>query len=189
MKLNYSKKVLILSIVILIIVLLLNGIFLYLLINKINNVNNKVKQLNISSEKRETDLILKDSVLGLSAEREKLSHYFVGAGDKETIDFTKYLEDLATLAGVAHQKTLSSETITGPASSETVSAIRYKFNITGSWPNVYHFLLMIENMPKVISLNSVSFNVSSGAVSLKEVKIGNKIWSADLDFTVVKLKI
>lgn len=189
MKLNYSKKIFIMSVLLLLLILIFNIIFLYLLFSKIESVNNKVKQLNISTEKRATDFILKDSVLSLSEEREKLSNYFIGMGDKETIDFTKYIEDLADSLNITQQKTLSLETIPNFASSETVSAIRYKINVSGPWSNVYHFILLMENIPKVTFLKSISLNTSLEASSLKEIKKNNRIWNANLDFVIVKSKI
>ena len=178
MKINYSKKILIISIVTFVMVIVLNIIFTNLLLNKINDINNKVKQLETSSQEREKALSLKDSVLSSVTEREELLKYFVGSGNAETVKFTKFLEDLALGMNLTQKKTLEYESVSGVGGSEVVSIIRFRFVVSGKWLNVYNFLQAIENLPKVASLNSTSLNYNSL----------EKNWSADLDFSVAKLK-
>jgi hypothetical protein len=170
-------------------VVVLSFIFTNLLLNKIVSINDKIKQLEISSQKREGELTLKDSVSSTKLDREKLIGYFVGPGDSETVEFTKYLEDLAKKMNVTQKKTLDYEAISGLPTSEVVSSIRYRFNISGSWNNVFNFLLAIESLPKVSLLSGVSFNSSSEILSAGEGASNKVIWSADLDFSVAKLKI
>ena len=184
MKLNYSKKILIISVVTFLCVLILDIVFTNLLINKIYSINDKVKQLDISSREREKELNLKDSISSSKIEREKLQRYFVGAGDAETVNFTKYLEALALEKGVSQTKTLAYEPAVGLETSDIVSAIRFRFSLSGQWANVFSFIKAIENLPKVSYINSVSVNLNSEAPSAK----GGRIWSADIDFSVIKLK-
>ncbi len=178
MRLNHSKKIFILSLISFFCVLILSIVFTNLLLDKIISINDKVKQLDISSRERERELNLKDSIASSKIERENLGGYFVGAGNAETVKFTEYLEDLATNLDLTQKKSLDYEPIGELKSSEVVSAIRFKFNVSGSWSNVFAFLRAIENLPKVSHLNNVSLNLNSES----------KIWSADLDFLVVKLK-
>lgn len=178
MKLNYSKKILIMAVITFLVVIILNVVFTQLLLNKITDINNKISQLDISSQEREKSLSLRDSVLSSISDREELDKYFVGAGNIETVNFTKYLEDLSLEKGVSHRKTLNYESISNMPDSGVVSVIRYKFNISGKWSNVYNFLQTIETLPKVSLLNSASLYYNEE----------NKNWSADLDFSVVKLK-
>jgi len=188
MKLAYSKKILLLSITILIVTLVLDFIFINLLLGKIININNKVKQLDISSQEREKELNLRDSIANTTLEREKLESYFVGAGNAETVEFTKYLENLANEAGVSHKTSLDYEPVNELVTSDVISSIRYKFNVSGKWDNVFNFIQAVENLPKVALLNNISLVVGSEAATLKGIKSGNRIWSVDLDFSVVKLK-
>jgi hypothetical protein len=185
MKLNYPKKVLIFSITIFLVVLILNIIFVNLLLNKVRNINAKVSQLEISSAERLKEINLKDSISNSEIEREKLNTYFVGAGNVETVEFTKFLEKLALENGVTQQKTLSYEPLPNFGGAEILSGIRYKMNISGRFTNVYNFLLAIENLAKVSGINNVSFNLNSNNNSTKEA---GAVWSGDLDFFVVKLK-
>ena len=184
MKLNYSKKVLVASLITFVCVLVLDIIFTNLLLDKIVSINDKVRQIDISSREREKELNLKDSIASSKNEREKLLGYFVGAGDAETGTFTKYLEDLALANGVTQNKSLAYEPVIGLESSDVVTAIRFKFSISGRWANVWSFIQAVESLPKVSYLANVSLNLNSEAVSAKT----GKIWSADLDFSVVKLK-
>ena len=178
MKLNYSQKILTASVVIFFSVLNFDAIFTNLLISKIYDINDKVSQLNTSSFERERELNLRDSVASTKLDREKLSGYFVSAGNLETLEFTKYLEDLARENQVKQTKVLSLEPLRGMESSSVVSTIRYKFNVSGSWSGVYSFLQAVELLPRVAVLNSVSLRKDSDS----------KLWSADLDFSVVNLK-
>jgi len=178
MKLSFSKKVLILAVVTFFIVLFLDIIFTNLLLKKIVSINDKVRQIDLSSKERLKELNLKDSAADTIEEREKLIKYFIGPGNAETVEFTKYLEDLAAEMNLNQRKTLDYEVVNESGLSDFVSAIRFKFNVSGKWSDVYSFLYAIEKLPKIVSLNSVSLNLDSN----------NKIWSADLDFSVIKLK-
>lgn len=184
MKLNYSKKVLIISIVTLLIVLILDIIFTNLLYGKILSINDKIKQIDISSLQREKELNLRDSIATSKTDREKLKEYFVGAGDASTVSFTKYLEDLALENGLKQNKSLAYEPIPGMESSGVVTAIRYRLNVSGRFINVFSFLQAVENLPEVSYVSSVSLNLNSEDTSAK----AGKIWSADFDFSVAKLK-
>ena len=71
MKLNYSKKVLVASLITFVCVLALDIIFTNLLLDKIVSINDKVRQIDISSREREKELNLKDSIASSKNEREK----------------------------------------------------------------------------------------------------------------------
>jgi Tfp pilus assembly protein PilO len=185
MKLNYSKKILIFSLVVFLVVLILNVVFINLLLGKIVNINDKVRQLEISSTERLKEITLRDSILNSKEEREKLVTYFIPPGDTATVDFTKYLENLALENNVVQQKSLSYETLPGFDASGILWAVRYKFKVSGKWSNVYSFLRAVENLPRVSHINSVSFNLNSNNNSTKN---SGTVWSVDLDFFVVKLK-
>jgi len=178
MKLNYSKKILILSIITFIIVLTLNLIFSSLLFGKIVDINNKVKQLDISSQERLKELNLKNLIAGTESDRKALDEYFVAPGNSGTVNFTKYLEDLAVAMKVTQTKFLAYEPVNGLESSSFLSAIHYRFKVTGKWTNVFNFLQVVEKIPKAIFLKNISLYYNSDI----------KDWSADLDFSVVQLK-
>jgi hypothetical protein len=180
MKLNYSKKILIISVIIFFIIFVLNIIFSNLLWIKIVSINDKVKQIDISTQEREREMILRDLLANTKEQREKLNLYFIGAGNAETVEFTEYLENQAKITEVTQKKSLAHDELKELGVSEEVSVIRYKFNVSGGWTNVFNFLITIENLPKVGYLDTVIFNANS------DKNLG-KTWSADLDFSVVKL--
>jgi len=189
MKLNYSKRILVLVIIMFVGVITLNVTFSNLLLHKISDINDRVSQLDISSQEREKELGLREGIISSKAEREKLAGYFVGEGNVETVEFTKYLEDLALKNNLTQSKSLNYEPVSGLESSSVVSAIRFRFTIMGKWTNIFTFLQLIENLPKVLSLDSVSLSTSLDGDLAKEIRPEARIWQADLDFTVVKLKI
>jgi len=188
MKFNYTKKALVISIFIFIVVIILDVLFTSLLIKQINNINNKVKQLDISFQERLRDSTLKDSIFKTEIEREKLAGYFVGVSNAEIVEFTKYLENLATGFNLTQKKTLNYEPALGLESSAIVSTLRFKFNVSGQWSNVFNFIQAVENLPKVSYLTSVSAHLNSEALSVKEIKSLGRVWTADLDFSVINLK-
>ena len=187
MKINYSKKILLLSAIVLLLILVLDIIFTNLLMSKIININDRVKQLNISSREREKELNLKDAIVSSEAERKKITEYFVGSSNADIVEFTKYLEDLALAQNLTQKKSLDYGAVEGLPASGAISALHFRFNVSGKWSNVFTFLQAIENLPKITYLNSVSLNIVSGDLSTKGASEGNKIWSADLDFSVIKL--
>lgn len=178
MKINYFKKILIIAVLTFVVVLILDFVFTNILLGKIISINDKVRQLDISSQERERELSQKDSVASTEAERAKLAGYFVNSGNTATVDFTKYLENLALQSNVTQSKSLNYEPVTGMASSDILSVIRYRFLVTGKYENVYSFVRAVENLPKISYINSLSMNYDSS----------NKSWSADIDFSVVKFK-
>ena len=178
MKLTYSQKILILSSIVFITVVVLVSVFSNLLLGKITDINDKVKQLDISSQERLKALTLKGLISSSETEREKLNQYFVGAGNAETVIFTKYLENLALESGVTQAEALSYEPAKGMEASNIVSAIRFRFDVSGHFSNVFHFLQAVENLPKLGYLNSVTLDYNADT----------KVWSASLDFSILKLK-
>lgn len=188
MKLNFSKKILLISVIVFVMVFVLDIIFVNLLLGKITSINNKIKQLDISSRERERELNLKDSIASTNSERTELLGYFIGASNAETVKFTKYLEDLARQYNVIGKKTLDSESASELTSSEIITSIRYRFSVSGRWLDVFGFLRAVENLPKIISLNSVSLSINSQVLTIQNLKNNNKEWTADLDFSVMKLK-
>lgn len=176
MKLNYSQKMLVISTVIFVGVLVLNIIFINLLLNLVTGFNDKTQQLDNSFQVLQKETKLKDVIANSKEAGEKLSLYFVGPGDVETVNFVKFLEDLAVKNNVIQEKSLAYEPVAELPNSNTVSAIRFRSNISGSFANVFSFLQAIENMPKVVSLKSASLNTV------------DKGWAMSLDFSVIKLK-
>jgi Tfp pilus assembly protein PilO len=178
MKLNYSQKIFLVSLIIFVMVFILNIIFSSLLWNKVLDINDKTKQINISTQEREREVNLKDLLIKTATDREKMNQYFVGEGNIETVKFTEYLEGLAKKAGVAQEKSLAYEEVGKMNESEFVSAIRYKFKVSGNWASVYNFMRSMESLPKVGYLNNLKLSAD-----IKE----SKIWSLDIDFSVIKL--
>jgi Tfp pilus assembly protein PilO len=186
MKLVYSKKILILALVVFVSVIVLDVVFTSLLLGKVSSINGKVKQLEDSSQERLKNLSLQESINSSKIQREKLTNYFVGPGNALTVDFTKYLESLASEASVTQKKSLNYEPVGELISSNVLTTIRYKFEVTGSWNSIFNFLQAIENLPKVAYLNGVSLNYNQGDALVKGEQTQG--WVATLDFSVIKLK-
>ena len=131
MKLNYSKRILIVSILAFALVLILDITFTNLLSGKIRSIQDKNKQIALSSQERERNLALKESVINSEAERQVLEQYFVPAGDAKTAEFISQLEAQAKAAGLAYTvKSVGYTAITGIAtSSQNLTALKFKFSV------------------------------------------------------------
>ncbi len=186
MKLNFSKKILLFSSLFMIGVFVIDFIFITLLIDKMVDIKDKENQLEISSQEREKELFLKESIINSEEKRSELEQFFVKDGNLETVKFTEYLEGLAYSMNLEHKKTLDYEPAKDLISAEFISAIRFRFSISGSWQNVFDFIRMIEKLPQISYLNTLALNVITSNISTKD--FNNQIWSADLDFSVLRLK-
>ena len=187
MKLSYSKRIFILSVIFFVGTLTLNIIYFNLLVKCVANINNKVKQINLSTQERENQINSADLVNSTELDRSKLQKYFVGSGSALVVDFTKSLEVLAQTMGVTQKKTLAEESIPELGASDVVSAVRYKFSVSGKWSSVYNYILAIEYLPRVVLINNISLSLTE-PLTTDGVITGSKFWTADLDFSVAKMK-
>ena len=185
MKLNYSKKILIFSGLILFFVLLGNVVSFNFLIDKVLSINNKVAQVEISTKQRERNVSLTDSVQASQVGREILNTYFVSSGDAKTAEFIETLEGLARQAGLsANIRTVNYEPISEFNSTENIQFIRMILSVSGSWSKVFGFLSSLENLPKVIKIANVNLN-SSPALNSKNRENN---WTAEIDLSIAQLK-
>lgn len=177
MKLNYTKKIFIISVAILIGVTVLVFIFTNLLLGKIFSINDKVKQMTISSIERERNISLKESIYNSEKERIELSKYFIGLTDEDTAVFISQIENLGKLAGLTVDvKSVEYEKNPNFDNSNYLSLVRIRVNFNGKWNDVFGFLQKIETLSKIVLIHNVSLESSS------------RIWSGEVDFSVFKLK-
>jgi Tfp pilus assembly protein PilO len=185
MKIKYSQKVLGSFVIIFLLILTANIIIGRMSIKQIESINNKIRQVTLSSEEREKLLALKESLTNSEEDRKLLDKYFIGSTDADTANFISYIENLAKQNGLTYNvQNVSYEPISEISSSEQVNFMKFQLNIVGGWSNIFTFVQNIENLPKVVSLSAVSIDngPSLGA------KSKTKNWSADLEFSVARLK-
>jgi hypothetical protein len=188
MKFDYTKKILIISILVFVTIVIEDIVFTNTLVSKIISINSKTVEMNVIAEEKIRETNLGESIAETEVERKLLDQYFVGSGNADTVEFTKNLEILAKDFNLTQNKTLNYEPAVGLESSESVSVIRYRFDVSGKWSDVYNFIQAVENLPKVAYVNSVNLNLNSGLSSAKRAGWANKIWTANLDFSVLKFK-
>lgn len=186
MKLNFAKKIFILAVCTFVLVLVVDIIFTNMLVKNIIGINDKIRQLNLSTQERERESALASSVMNSEEDRRRLDAYFVAAGDSATVDFTTFLEDKARQLGLQYvTKSLDYENVIEPANVEGISVIRFRFTVTGSWSKVFVFLIQVENLSKIVSVNNVHFNLDNTEGVTKNAGTN---FTAELDFSVAKLK-
>lgn len=112
------------------------------------------------------------------------------------VDFINQLEALGKLAHVS----LSVASVNVPDQMSTQNAdfkqpLGLQIDTQGSWKNTYDFLSILENLPYVVQLNSVTFTLSSAAESIlfnggPEPRMAgtDEMWKGTFGLTVLKLK-
>ena len=152
-------------------------IFTNLLLGKIFSINDKVKQMTLSSIERERNISLKESIHNSEKDRIELAKYFVGSDDEDTADFISQLEDLGKqLNLVINVKSVEYEKNPNFENSNYLSLVRVRVGFNGKWNGVFDFLQKIETLSKIVLIHNVSLESNS------------RIWSGEVDFSVFKLK-
>ncbi len=177
MTFTYSKKVLLISILITALVLTAVIIIGNLSYQQIISTNNKIEQVKQSAEERARVLALRDSVDDSVRERLQLNSFFVGSEDVETANLIDNLELLAKKNNLSYVvKTVTYDNKLNETNYNNLGFLKIKMHVTGSWSNVIKFVRLIENYPKTTSVSNLVLD-----------KTGSN-WLADIDFIIAKLK-
>lgn len=178
MRLNSSKKILVLTGIGFLIILVLDIVFIQAVSSRIVGIHHKGVQLDLSSTEREKDLAVKDAIRDSESDRVSLGSYFVGGTDAETALFIGSIETLAAQNGLEIDvKSVNYEPISAVKVSDQFSFIRLKVGVVGSWGEVFTFLKTIETLEKVVTVNGAVLQFDAEA----------KTWLGDIDFSVVKI--
>ncbi len=184
MKIKLSTKIVVVSLVVAFIVILINGYFGRLLYQQILSTTNKIEQISIATIEREKMTALEHSLDTSTSSRAILDQYFITADDADTANFIDSVENIAkqggleyVVSGIDYDKNPEFGSLTN------LNFIKLKINVTGNWLAVWNFLQTIENLPKVLVISSVTLDTSA-----KNIKGQINKWSADLEFSVAKIK-
>jgi len=161
------------------------AIFSYLLIDTIYQINDKVAQVEISTNERDAQGALKVSVANSVVERQTLDTYFISKSG--TADFIKTLEALAKGNNVSiNIKYVGYEPIKQANFSATAESIRFNLDLIGSWVNCIQVIRLLENLPVPSLVEKITLSV--GGTNLSGKVTSGSTWTANVDFTAVKLK-
>ncbi len=151
--------------------------------NQISDTVNKIDQIKTEIKKEETLALMKKDVEDSKNYENKFYGYFIGANN--VADFLKTLDDLVSSSSLkSNIQSIAYESSDGTGAINT-EFVRVKISVLGRWGNVQYFLKLLENYPLKIDVKNISLNKTSDAVvSGRKVSI----WSADVDFTALKLK-
>jgi len=151
--------------------------------NQISDTINKEDAIKTEIKKEETLSIMKKDVEDSKNYEDKLYGYFIGKDN--VVDFLKTLDDLISSSSLKSEiQSINYESLAKINLIET-ELVRVKMNVKGKWENIQFFLKLLENYPLKISIKNISLNkFSDSIISGKTIPE----WSADLDFTAVKLK-
>jgi hypothetical protein len=158
-----TKRILIASIVSCFLTIGVYGTFFYY----ISSLNDEVTDLkNTVSEKKsiEEEKNLADKTLQETAtNRNKIDTFFIGNNQEEEANFVSFLEDTATnIAKVEHTIVgLRHEPIANVKNSK-YEYLTIQGEAKGSFSETYHFLTLLENVPKASILQQVELEKISG---------------------------
>ncbi len=124
-------------------------------------INMKIKDMNsrVTVIKREMSLrekedseakVIKSNLLNFSPWKEKLDAVFIG--QKDVLSFIKEIETLAKESGVEME--FRSVDISKNNNEEKPI---FQFKATGSFPDVFHYLVLLENIKYQIIFDNISF--------------------------------
>lgn len=133
--------------------------------NKFNaNKDLEIQVANLEA-KKDNLLSLRSQSSSTKDDRAVLASYFVNSDTKA--DFIGKIEDLARGSRVTFVLNAASED----------SGVSFDFTVAGAFPDVYHFLQLMENLPSRVSVEKLSLLSSP-------VKKGGSSWSANF---IIKL--
>lgn len=144
------------------------------IINNEQNNKQEIKMLDISSSTLE--------------KRDMLSSYFVS--EDKILDFIKSIENVAddsstkiTLSSINTDKMIADK-------KEIAGHIKVHAEIKGSWTNVNKALVLIENLPYFLSIESMRLDVSNQVSEDLDKKISTKTkeWNLSIDISALTIK-
>ncbi|MEI6528097.1 MAG: hypothetical protein WCO10_00275 [bacterium] len=182
---KYSTKIIFsVAVAILSISVIGSAVFSYLLVDKINNINDKIKQMDLSTQERNKQGAQKMSVVDTEADRAKLESYFVSADG--AVDFIKYLENLSVEVGVkANIQNINFQPLRDTAYANTAEYISLNLSVEGTWAKVYRYVLLLEKLPFVSEVGNVDMTEVTQTDEKNKTK---SFWTATISLKVIKLK-
>lgn len=158
MKTNTTKKVIFLTIVIVVLVV---GIFS--LLSKINEqidfVSEVKKEIVVESSKVGSISDIKKKTKELEMISDRIEKVLIS--ESNAVAFISLIEDLSANSGTQIQ--IVNVDFRDPEAQGRLGILDLKFKITGSWENVTNFLSAIESLPYLVNINSLRFAVASVA--------------------------
>jgi|GEM_PF-3305569 len=151
--------------------------------NQITDTINNTNQIITEIKRQETLSLMKKDVEDSKNYENKIYGYFIGADN--VADFLKTVEGL--VASSSLKDDIQSVDYESPSTVASVNTelLRVKVSVEGEWKNIQYFLKLVENYPLKIDIRNLSLNkVSDSVISGRKVSI----WSANVDFMVVKLR-
>ncbi len=138
----------------------------------------EVRQLEVQAN----SLTVQKPVSSFDASIEELNEYFVSADG--ALDFVKYIEDLATSAGLSYRINSFDAEDNPDISQNDKEYLKTSLTATGSMKNIRNFISLIESLPYNIKITRVDLK-SGGVQSLSASR--EQIWTLMIDFSVVKI--
>jgi hypothetical protein len=150
---------------------------------QISDTVSMTDQIKAEIKKEQTLSLMKKDIEDSKNYQDKLYGYFIGKDN--VADFLKILENLVSSSSLKSEVQSVAYEPTDKSALISTELVRVKMNVVGEWKNIQFFIQLLENYPLKIDIKNVSLNKSSDAVVS-----GRQIpqWSANIDFTVAKLK-
>ncbi len=138
----------------------------------------KEEQIKDDIRKEESISVMKKDIGFSKNSEDELSSYLIGKDDSDVTGFIKVLENIAS----GSQLTIDVQSLSyeQDASLSQVNGelVHISIAVSGKWDNVFSFIKFLINYPLKINIK----NLSLGVIDAKSN------WSANIDFTAIKLK-
>lgn len=129
---------------------------------------------------RDSAATLAEMLRTTANDRAKLDAYFYEHNVEEGLRFVKEIEALARRAGVTMTTSMADF-----SDSEPEAPFRMDLQISGTWPQYYHFIRMLETFPARVTIGQV--NAQQGSVSAGSGE-GGALWSGGVSMQLTSVK-
>lgn len=156
--------------------------------NKQESITAIREEVRVENEAQSATLSLKKTIREIEADQSALDTHFIK--NTEIIGFIKFIESLGTLSSTK----LSIDNAEALETSAKKPVLSISIQAEGSFQNINHLILLIENMPYETSITQVSMmRIQNPSATLTDPKTGKITtvpssgparWSADIQFIV-----
>ncbi len=144
------------------------------------NTINAVKEITALEESNSKLYDLKNIALEIEIEKNKLNNFFVGGSRDDILDFIKLIERIGVLSNTDVTKNI----LNNELESELVWNLNTRITASGTWDEVYTFLILLENIPYKLEINQASFK------RLGDIRndSSESMWSGGFSINVLQFK-
>ncbi|OGZ57734.1 MAG: hypothetical protein A3B96_00320 [Candidatus Spechtbacteria bacterium RIFCSPHIGHO2_02_FULL_43_15b] len=174
------------------------GYFAYYLLGRVNShkesYSDKKKELVVLEERKKQSQQLRDDLVKLSDDAEKINEAFLGAGFDDTVNFTIQVEDIAKTLGIQYEINIARNATNIQPSSikdlpvdrvlDTFPHIVFKIDLESTYADLVKFIEGLNRMPYYINIERLDIRKSGiaeeGGVVLTKATLQVKVFTHEI---------